>query len=113
MSTGMEESGEQFTVVFALIVTEPASECVRRGWGAAISPLPLAGSVTIHAKTTVHCSPDSSMATAHRPPLARCYQLTHTEPVHDNSWFFLLTTACLCLGFSLLKVDALRFHRLV
>jgi hypothetical protein len=38
----MEEPGEQDTVVFALI-------------------LPLACSVTIHAKTTVHCSPDSSM----------------------------------------------------
>jgi hypothetical protein len=25
------------------------------------SPLPLEGSVTIYAKTTVHCSPDSSM----------------------------------------------------
>ncbi len=27
-SSYMEESGEQCTVVFALIVTEPASECV-------------------------------------------------------------------------------------
>jgi hypothetical protein len=35
----MEELGEQCTVVFALIVTEPAR--------------------TISAKTTVHCSPDS------------------------------------------------------
>ncbi len=37
---------EQFTVVFALIVTEPASECVP---------------VTTHAKTTVLSSQDSSM----------------------------------------------------
>ena len=33
----MEEPGEQYTVVFALIVTEPANEClcVWRGWGVA------------------------------------------------------------------------------
>jgi hypothetical protein len=42
----MEEPGEQYTVVFALIVTEPASECVP---------------VTTHAKMTVLSSPDSSM----------------------------------------------------
>ncbi len=41
----MEEPGEQCTVVFALIVTEPASECVCRGgggggWGAAPPPPP-------------------------------------------------------------------------
>jgi hypothetical protein len=28
MSPGMEEPGKQCTAVFALIVTEPASECV-------------------------------------------------------------------------------------
>ncbi len=36
MRTSTEESGEHSTVVFALIVTEPASECVRVcvwGWG--------------------------------------------------------------------------------
>jgi len=33
----MEEPGEQWTVVFALIVTEMASECVCEGW---ILPLP-------------------------------------------------------------------------
>ncbi len=42
----MEDSGEQCTVVFAQSVKEPHS---------------IAGSVTIHAKTTVHCSPGSSM----------------------------------------------------
>jgi hypothetical protein len=58
----MEELGEQYTVV-ALMVTEPASECVGGG-GATLSPpamhqpLPL----TIYATTTVHCSSDSSMA---------------------------------------------------
>ncbi len=53
----MEEPGEQCTIVFALFVTEPASECV---WGAAIPPLPppLSGSVTIQEKTTVYCSPE-------------------------------------------------------
>ncbi len=80
----LEESGEQCTVVFALIVTEPASECVRSGWGVTISPLPQAVSVTIHAKTTLYCPPDSSMHTAHRPPPARCYQLIHTEAVNDK-----------------------------
>jgi hypothetical protein len=44
------------TVVFALIVTEPASECVCGG-----TIVNCVGSVTIHAKTTVHFSPDSSM----------------------------------------------------
>jgi hypothetical protein len=51
-------SGEQCTVVFALIVTELGSECV--GWLQPLPPnLPLAGSVTIYAKTTAHCSPIS------------------------------------------------------
>ncbi len=49
----MEEPGEQCTVVFALIVMEPASKCVCGGGG--VAP-PQAGSVTINAKTTVHCS---------------------------------------------------------
>jgi hypothetical protein len=49
----MEELGEQCTVVFALIVTEPDSECV-----------PQDDSVTIYAKTTVHCSPDSSISSS-------------------------------------------------
>ncbi len=35
--TDMEESGEQCTVVFALIVTKPASECVC-GWGGNDTP---------------------------------------------------------------------------
>jgi hypothetical protein len=48
----IEEPGEQCTVVVALIVTEPASECVCGGNG---------GPVTNYAKTTVHCSPVSSM----------------------------------------------------
>jgi hypothetical protein len=62
----MEEPGEQCTVVFALIATEPAIVfvCVR---GGLVIPPPfpppprLADSVTIYAKTTVHCSPDSFM----------------------------------------------------
>ncbi len=62
----MEEPGEQCIVVFALIVTEPVSECVyvegMEGGGVNLQPsLPLAGSVTIYAKTTVHCSPGSSV----------------------------------------------------
>ncbi len=42
----MEQSGKHYTVVFASIVTEPRSELVF---------------VTVYAKTTVHCSPVSSM----------------------------------------------------
>jgi hypothetical protein len=38
------------------------SVCLWGGGGATpLFPLPLVSSVTIHAKTTVHCSPDSSM----------------------------------------------------
>jgi hypothetical protein len=69
----MEEPGNQCTVVFALIVTEPASECVcvwREAGAAKPPPLPhtLAGSLTIYAKTTVDCYPDSStyVATAYQ-----------------------------------------------
>jgi hypothetical protein len=62
----MEESGEQCTVVFAHIFTEPVGW---RGEGSVKQPLPLpltrthllAGSVTINAKTTVQCSPGYSM----------------------------------------------------
>jgi hypothetical protein len=50
----MEEPGEQDTIVFALSVSELARECV-------CVFFPLASSVTIHAKTTVHYSPDFSM----------------------------------------------------
>jgi hypothetical protein len=56
---------EQCIVVFALIVTESASGLV--GWGWRLPPATpththsLAGSVTIDTKTTVHCSPGSSM----------------------------------------------------
>jgi hypothetical protein len=60
----MPESGEQSSVVFALIVMEPASECVCVERGGRLPqpfPLPQACSVIIYAKTTVHCSPDSSM----------------------------------------------------
>ncbi len=70
-----EPEGPQCTVVFALIVTKSASG---EGRGAIIvtgaqvesgvwggmprpPPLPLADSVTIDAKTTMDCSPDSSM----------------------------------------------------
>ncbi len=43
-----------------LIVTEPVIECVC--WGVLTPhPFPLAGSLTVYAKTTVHSSPDSSM----------------------------------------------------
>jgi hypothetical protein len=52
----------QCTVVFALIVREQASECV-------------AGSVTIYAKTTEHCSPDSSIS----PTIS----LTFVDPVRN------------------------------
>ncbi len=64
----MEEPGEQCTVVFALIVTEPASECV---CVEAPHP-PLGGSVTIYAKTTVLCSPDSFLGGSNR---ARTFKL--------------------------------------
>jgi hypothetical protein len=52
-------------VVFALIVREPASECVcvfgGGGGGDATPPPPLIGSVTIYVKTTVQSSPGSAM----------------------------------------------------
>ncbi len=59
--THMEEPGEQCAVVFVLIITKPASErvCVGEGRRSLYPPLP--GFETIYAKTTVHCSPDSSM----------------------------------------------------
>ncbi len=47
----MEEPGIQCNVVFAFIVMEPASECVRVCFGG------MGGIATIYAKTTVHCSP--------------------------------------------------------
>ncbi len=41
MEKVMEESEEQYTVVFALIVTEPASECMfLEGGGGATPPPP-------------------------------------------------------------------------
>ncbi len=54
---------EQCTVVFALIVTEPVSEYVCVWGGGRGSLYPPSDSVTIYAKTTVLCSPDSSMDT--------------------------------------------------
>jgi hypothetical protein len=61
----IEESGEQWTVVFAQVVTEPASGS---GWGLRQPPPPHTQTITsrfrnINAKTTVHCSPGSSMTT--------------------------------------------------
>ncbi len=72
VGSGLLKPGEQCNVVFALIVTESANEwgCVG-GMGAAGSyynappPPPLGLSVTIYAKTTADCSPDSSMAKPH------------------------------------------------
>jgi len=55
----VEKSGEQCTVVFAGIVTEPASECVcvcGVEGDMRTPPPPAAGSKTIYAKTTVHYS---------------------------------------------------------
>jgi hypothetical protein len=68
--TAMEEPGEQCTVVFALIVTGLAFLKFLRlgrdwlivcvcGWGDGLLPPTL----TL-TKTTVHCSPGSSMPTA-------------------------------------------------
>jgi hypothetical protein len=63
----MEEPREQCTVVFATIVTEPAKGRRRGVQQPNPHPLPpphtlsLDGSVTVDAKTTVHCSPGSSM----------------------------------------------------
>jgi hypothetical protein len=56
----MEELGEQYTVVFALIVIEPAKR------GRAVLPPPPTWSVplTIYAKTTGQCCPDSSIVIA-------------------------------------------------
>jgi hypothetical protein len=63
--TGIEKTGEQCTVVFAFIVTESARDfvCVKGEGGRYTISRPLAGSVTIYVKTTVYCSPDSSMLT--------------------------------------------------
>ncbi len=56
----MEEPREQCTVVVAFIDTEPAIQCMCGGGAAAPSlSLPLASSVTIYAKTTVHCFPEA------------------------------------------------------
>jgi hypothetical protein len=59
----MEEPREQCTAVFAFNATEPASGCVYgwRGLGKGGGCPILADSVTIYAKTTVHCSLDSSV----------------------------------------------------
>jgi hypothetical protein len=79
----MEEPGEQCTVVFAFIVTEPAivNLCV---WAGVPSPppppTPLAGSVTFYATTTVHSSQDSSMVFINQPPLK--VGSTSIQPVH-------------------------------
>jgi hypothetical protein len=57
-----EKPGEQCTVVFALIVTKQASECVWcEGGGEIATHTTVAGSVKILAKATAHCSPGSSM----------------------------------------------------
>ncbi len=62
----MKEPGEKYIVVLALIVTELAiinmCMCVG-GMGGCYSPPPFspAGFVTIYTKTTVHCSPDSTL----------------------------------------------------
>jgi hypothetical protein len=63
----MEEPGVQCTVVFALMVTELASDYVYvwRRECYEYTPHPLACSVTIYAKTTVRCSPGSSMVPSH------------------------------------------------
>ncbi len=68
----MEEPGEQCTVVFALIVTEPDGEYVCVEGGDATPPPPLGGSGTIYAKTTLLCSPDSFLGGSNR---ARIFKL--------------------------------------
>jgi hypothetical protein len=73
----MEEPGEQSIIVFALIVTEPARECVCVCGGGT-------SSVTIYVKTTVHCSPDPSMV----HPLCRTSTTiarTQSPPFHSRS----------------------------
>ncbi len=74
----MEESGEQCIVVFAWIFTKLASGeggC----WGVAAPSLPqtrsLAGSVTINAKTTLHCSLGSSMLLRKFSPATNQFRL--------------------------------------
>ncbi len=59
----MEEPREQCIVVFALVLTEPASEsgCEEGVEGVDTPPPPFAGFVASYAKTTVHCSPGPSM----------------------------------------------------
>jgi hypothetical protein len=62
----MKESGEQCNDVFALTITERASECVCVWWGGGVGDaIPTASSATIYAKTTLHCSPYSSMGQTH------------------------------------------------
>ncbi len=62
----MEEPGEQCTVVFVLTVMGPVGECGGGDCSYPPSPHTLAGSVTIYAMTTLHCSPDSSMYSINR-----------------------------------------------
>ncbi len=63
--------------------------CVYGGGGGATPflPLPLVSSVTIHAKTTVHCSPDSNM---------------HSTDVHVNDD---ISLGLLFFVFSMVKME--------
>jgi hypothetical protein len=65
LGVSVEEPGEQCTVVFALIVTGPVVSVVVWGVYCIPPPPPPSGFVTIYTKTTVHCSPDSSMGVSH------------------------------------------------
>jgi hypothetical protein len=63
-SAPMEESGEQCIVACLHYLLRnrllSVCVCVVGGGGCSPPPPPLAGSITIYAKTTVHCSPNSS-----------------------------------------------------
>jgi hypothetical protein len=106
----MEEPGEQCTVVFALIVKDQANEgvCVcggGEGYRCYHPPppplkdtgtclcLPLASSVKIHAMTTVHTSPDSSMQTyfsenKHKVALVGMTEIFNPPPPPSEPWLY-------------------------
>ncbi len=52
------------------------------GGGGLIDPPPPAGPVTIHVKTTVQCSPDSSMVT-----LKQMTALLRRQCLASNNWY--------------------------
>jgi hypothetical protein len=73
----VEEPGEQCTVVFALLVTEPAGECVCGG-GGVLHPLPPTSQFgnSLCKDDSAFCSPDFSMVLVFLTLFARtCIEL--------------------------------------